>query len=70
MQNSPLKKCINDLVESEQFILLLSKDGKVFWLYQHHRYLQPIKQARKILLGKDSTLKFDNNNLLYLTSML
>lgn len=48
---SELKATINGIIDREKQIMILFKDGKVFLLRDHYKFLDP-EDAPKIFLGR------------------
>lgn len=55
---------INKAQKRDELILLLVESGKVYLLRNHWRYLQPVKVAKRELLG---TVKGMKDRLIYIT---
>lgn len=48
--NHLVKNEINSIIARHKFVMFEFREGKVYWLYEHHRYVDP-EDARKILIG-------------------
>ncbi len=48
---------INSLQAQHILVLFVIENGKVFYLPNHYRYLKPLKQAKRELIGKAVGLK-------------
>lgn len=46
------KEIINTLLANYFLILLEVKKGKTYLLWQHYRYLNPYKEAKRVLIAR------------------
>lgn len=45
-----VKNEINSIIARHKFVMFEFREGKVYWLYEHHRYVDP-EDAKRILIG-------------------
>jgi hypothetical protein len=50
--NHPLIETINEFIEDNSMALVLVITDKAYLLVEHHRYLKPAEQAKRLYLGK------------------
>jgi len=50
-ENNLLIESINDLIDDYKYILILVIDGRAYWLKEHHKFLNPTDEAKRINLG-------------------
>jgi hypothetical protein len=46
------KKLISTLLKEFHTILIQWKQGKLYLLWDHHKYINPLKQAPRVYVGK------------------